>query len=332
MLSKRVVLIADRIKDHNNATLQSNDLEVVADNYFIPLLHALKNISPQVIHYSSLTAFTRNIESHKNDVILSIWSGTGSRNRRILVPAICEANNIIYVGADAYLQGLAQDKDLSKLFLSKYGIKSPKSVLIYSYNDYNALERLKYPIIIKPNFEGGSIGIFNNNVVYSASDAALLSNELLQTYCPLLAEEYISGEEISFCISGTEQEIIVFEIIRQYINGNTYFNKEIMGAEYKKIFSEQQLWDNVTNQIPDKEKKQIIDLYFHLGKAELIRIDGRLNASGFYAIELSTDVGISVMSTMTQAFESAGYTYEEMLETIINNAIRSWEYQNANRL
>lgn len=104
-----------------------------------------------------------------------------------------------------------------------------------------------------------------------------------------------------------------------------------MGAEYKKISDIEQKWDNVTKLTNNDDKNRILDFYHHLGKADLIRIDGRINSSGFYLLELSTDVGLSTVSTMTQAYESCGYTYEEMLVQIINNAILSWEYQNANK-
>lgn len=331
MISKRIVLIADRIKDHYDATLNMNNLEVVADSYFNPLYNALKNIGTNIVHYETLESFSKNIMLHYNDVVLSIWSGVGSRNRRVLVPSICEANKIAYVGADSYLQAICQDKDLSKSFAAKYEIKSPHGVLLYSETDFYKLRSLNYPIIVKPNFEGGSIGIFNCNVVDNYEEATKIVLLLLKNYIPVLAEEYIEGEEISFCVSGNIREISLFEIIQQHINGKTYFKSEIMGAEYKKISTLEQSWENVTNKIKSVDKEKIITFYQHLGKADLIRIDGRLNASGFYLLELTTDVGISTKSIMTDAYYSKGFTYEQMLEQIINNAIRSWEYQNANK-
>ncbi len=331
MISKRIVLIADRIKDHDDAMLNMNNLEVVADSYFNPLYCALKKIATEVIHYETLEKFSENIALHHNDVVLSIWSGVGSRNRRVLAPSICEANKIAYVGADSYLQAICHDKDLSKSFAAKYGIKSPYGILIYGENDFYKLRNLNYPVIVKPNFEGGSIGIFNCNVVYNYNEASSLASLLLKSYIPVLAEEYIEGEEISFCISGNLKEISLFEVIRQHINGKTYFKNEIMGAEYKKISTIEQSWDNVTKQIKSADKENIITFYQHLGKADLIRIDGRINSNGFYLLELTTDVGISKKSIMTDAYISVGITYEQMLEEIINNAIQSWEYQNASK-
>lgn len=331
MISKRIVLIADRVKDHYNATLNMNNLEVVADAYFNPLYCALNNIGAEVVHYETLEKFSENIALHYNDVVLSIWSGVGSRNRRILVPSICEANGIAYVGADSYLQAICQDKDLSKSYAAKYGIKSPYGALLYGVNDFFKLRNLHYPAIIKPNFEGGSIGIFNCNVVNNYTEASALASSLLGSYVPILAEEYVEGEEISFCISGKIKEISLFEVIRQHINGKTYFKNEIMGAEYKKISTTEQAWDNVTKRIRSADKEMIIKFYQHLGKADLIRIDGRINSTGFYLLELTTDVGISTKSIMTNAYISAGFTYEQMLEQIINNAIQSWEYQNASK-
>lgn len=332
MLKKNVVLIADRISTHKNANLYSKDLEVVDDTYFISMYNAVKEIAPSVIHYESPEKFIENISLHANDVVLSVWSGVDSRNRRILVPAICESKNIAYVGADSYLQAICQDKDTSKLFARKYGISSPRGTLIYCKEELNKLQDYHFPIIIKPNFEGGSIGIFNRNLIDCFEDAICFGKELLQNYCPLLAEEYIEGEEISYCIAGVQGKIDLFEAIRQYIDGETYIKHAIMGAENKKLNDYEQLWDCVTNCVPDDYKNHLINFYNHLGKAELIRIDGRLNKNGFFLLELSTDVGLSPVSTMTQAFESAGYSYQEMFDILLTNAIINWEYQNANKL
>lgn len=331
MLTKNVVLIADRIATHKNANIFSKDLEVVDDTYFAPMYKAINEIAPSVKHYDSPQKFIDNISLHTNDVVLSVWSGINSRNRRILVPAICESKNIAYVGADSYLQAICQDKDTSKLFARKYGISSPMGTLIYCKEDLNKLQDYHYPIIIKPNFEGGSIGIFNRNLVDNFEDAIYLGKELMQSYCPLLVEEYIEGEEISYCIVGVQDKIDLFEAIRQYINGETFIKHAIMGAENKKLNDYEQLWDCVTDSVSDDYKNYLINFYNHLGKTELIRIDGRLNKNGFYLLELSTDVGLSPASTMTQAFESAGYSYQEMFEILLTNAITNWEYQNANR-
>lgn len=330
MLTKNVVLIADRIPTHKNANIHSKDLEVVDDSYFIPMYNAIKKIAPVLTHYNSPEEFLNNISMHTNDVVLSVWSGISSRNRRILVPAICESKNIAYVGADSYLQAICQDKDMSKLFARKYGIASPRGTLIYCENDLIKLQDYQFPVVIKPNFEGGSIGIFNKNLVDYYEDAVCLGKELLSSYCPLLAEEYVEGEEISYCIVGIPGKIDLFESIRQYIDGQTYIKHAIMGAENKKLNDYEQLWDCVTKSVPDDYKNFLINFYNHLGKTELIRIDGRLNKNNFYLLELSTDVGLSPVSTMTQAFESAGYRYQEMFEILLTNAIINWEYQNAN--
>lgn len=234
MICKRIVLVADRIKDHYNATLNMNNLEVVADSYFNPLYEALNKISSQVIHYETLEDFSYNITSHYNDVVLSIWSGTGSRNRRILVPAICEANNIAYVGGDSYLQAICQDKDLSKSFAAKYGIKSPYGVLLFGLDDLYKLKKLNYPAIIKPNFEGGSIGIFNCNIVKNFDEACEFAPQLLKSYNPILAEDYVEGEEISFCLSGNIKEITLFEVIRQYIEGKNTLRPKLWELNIKR--------------------------------------------------------------------------------------------------
>src|ERR1700693_1413354 len=109
-LSMNVVLIADRIKSFEDVDLASNDLELIEDSYFDDLFESLSNLFRKVHVYESPMKFLSSIANHKQDFVFSIWSGKNSRNRRALVPSICEAYNIPYLGADTYTNILCQDK------------------------------------------------------------------------------------------------------------------------------------------------------------------------------------------------------------------------------
>lgn len=322
MIDKELVLIADRVTDHKNATLSSRDLEKLSDDYFAAIKKTLNTIASSVTYYSSPAEFMDNIVKHSNSLVLSLWSGEESRNRRALVPSICEAYGIPYVGADSYIQTVCADKHLAKEFCRQYGIDATRDVIISNLGDFPILKTLRYPVVIKPNFEGGSIGILSKNLVDSYRDAIKLCTELLPHFQQLLVEEYVAGEELSVCIVGSGNQIDVFEVIRIVVDGRRYFSHEIYSAEAKKAGSVSINREVISDRFPREICNRLLALYKGLGKVDLIRIDGRFDDGVFTVIELSPDCNLSPGSSMGTAFRYAGYTHEQMLQRLCENALK----------
>lgn len=316
-----VVFIADRVDSHAKANIYSTNLEKLSDEYFHEVSEALESICNKVTYYSSPKEFIDMIHLHQNDVVLSLWSGENSHNRRALVPSICEAYGIAYVGADSYLQLISQDKHLSKSVIERYELKFPKGVLIQSKYDIILLNNLKFPAVVKPNFEGGSIGIFSDNLVYSFNEAKLVCEKLLPKFNPLVVEEFIPGEEISVCIAGICPEKLICQAIRLHIGDKAYMDNEIFSAEYKKIDDSLRRREAITSSFPKQELERVKRLFFSFKKAEVMRIDGRMNTNGFYVFELTPDCSLSHNSSIWPAFKEEKYNYYQMLAFLLQNAI-----------
>ena len=333
MLTKSLVFIADRIVDHAAATLESRSLEMLEDTYFYQVKTALNRIAPSVTYYSSPNAFLDRITDHKDSIVLSLWSGTHLRSRRAIIPSICEAYGIAYVGADPYIHTVCADKHLSKALCSTYGIKTAEDVVLSSEYEFPMLRGLQFPVVVKPNFEGGSIGIFRENLADNYDDAVSVCRKLLPNFEQLLVEEYIAGEEVSVCVAGVAQQLDVFQVVRVAVNNKTFFEHDILGAEAKKMGLAKRTRDIITERFPTTEKKKIISLFKSLGKVEVIRFDGRLNGNNFTMIELTPDCSLSATGSMSNAFLAEGYGYEKMLEILCQNAVRNQEleYRNANK-
>lgn len=328
---KDLVLIADRIESHNDSKISSTTLEFVENEYFQALYNAMQSINSNLTHYQSPYIFLENIAKHKNSIVLSVWSGEKSRNRKALVPSICEAYNIPYVGADSYLHIISADKHLSKKICLPFGIEGAKDIVISNKKHFALLRTLSYPVVIKPNLEGGSIGIFQDNVVYNITDAEKVCSRLLQHFNPLIVEEYLPGEEVSICIAGIKGKIDVFQIMAQSIGGKSFFTSEILGAEVKKIDKTQRKTEPKNNLLPSEEVNRIISLYNSFGKAEIMRIDGRIKDNHFKLIELTPDCSLNIHGSVSQAFKNCGYSYKTAIEYLLKNAVSSWEDQNANK-
>lgn len=314
---KNIVLIADIIDDYSNINLKNNNLERISPSYFNNIFGTLKTINPHTSYYSSPKDFIDNIHKHQNDIVLSVWSGTLSRNRKSIVPSICEAYQISYIGADPYINCLCQDKDLSKYIARKAGIKSSNGILISDKCDEQMLHTLKLPVVVKPNFEGGSNGISNKNVVFSYTEATRLCNELIEYFNqPILVEEYIYGTEVCVTIAGKPGCIDVLEADSIIMEGSDKY--PMFGFETKKSKTIKYEHKPATNLLTPAMKTCFINLFNSLEKVDILRIDGKIENEEFQLLELSPDINLDRTASTAYAFQLAGYDYKEMLTKLLS--------------
>lgn len=318
MNRKNIVLIVDRISSRKNVDIYTDTLEFTSNVYFEALEKALKYTNRKYYIYNSPDEFIDNISKHKNNIVFSaIWSGTLSRNRKSLIPAICESYNIDYIGADVYVQTICQDKYLTKLFCKDYNIEIPKGYVFDDLINFIKITNLTFPLIIKPNCEGSSIGISDKNIVDNYNDAYKLAKKLLKKFKTILIEEYVDGDEVSVCIVGKDS-IEFCEVIALTINGNSYFSHQIWGFESKKLgrydVGRKCVTYDISKQIIEECKKIFLDL----GKVDYMRIDGRIKNNKFYLIELTPDCSLHPECFMANTFYANNMTYNEMIETFIS--------------
>ena len=319
--SQGLVIISDRVENREGINIFSNNLEFSSPKVFNSLKEAAENLFDKVYYYDSPKEFINNIKKHKDDIVLStIWSGTDTRNRKIYVPSICEAYGIKYVGADSFAQALCADKSLCKKYCLPYGICSPKDIVIRKNSiSYELLNLLKYPVVVKPNFEGSSIGISDNNLVYCKEEAEKILDVLFTKYDEVLVEEYIEGIEVSACIVGNNGQIKLFEIVKLLLDVKDLFTDQIWGYESKKGGKAHATREIITPTIPDEMKQSFINLFNSLGKIDFMRIDGRIYNNNFYLIELTPDCSLHPDCFMYFAFMNNGYSFTDMIRILIEN-------------
>lgn len=154
------------------------------------------------------------------DVLINLSEGFQSRNREGIVPAICEAYNIRYTGTDAYGLSLTLNKHHTKLIVRDLGILVARGELIRPYTSRLAVSEFmaelskanfEYPIIIKPNHEGSSMGVL---LAFNHDEAVSHIIHLFNLYNQeVLCEEYIDGIEMSVPIIGNGNDANVLGIV-----------------------------------------------------------------------------------------------------------------------
>jgi D-alanine-D-alanine ligase len=120
------------------------------------------------------------------------------------IAALLEMLNIPYTGASFRCLALCYDKAAVKSIVSSVGIPTPNYVLITDY-DADRNVRIRYPVIVKPNFGDNSWGIGPENVVYSPSDLNKVIEKLRTKWGyrgPFLVEEFMEGSDLTVSIIG----------------------------------------------------------------------------------------------------------------------------------
>lgn len=138
------------------------------------------------------------LEAFAPDLIFNTAEGRRGRMRRGFYPALFEELGMAATGSDAYTLCITLDKTLTKKTLAGFGIPSPRGRLLTraALKD-GGLDDLPYPVIVKPNFEGSSKGIFQTNVAEDAFHLGRVVDQLLAKYPEGVAvERYIAGVDV----------------------------------------------------------------------------------------------------------------------------------------
>lgn len=111
-------------------------------------------------------------------------------------------------------------KDLMKYVAYTVGVKTPAFALIESLDTIeNDCRHLNYPLFVKPDKAGDSLGIDEHSLVNNSEELVLKAASTMDEYGPLLVEEYIEGREFTVMLvanADDEKTATVFKPI-EYI-------------------------------------------------------------------------------------------------------------------
>jgi D-alanine-D-alanine ligase len=88
-------------------------------------------------------------------IFLALHGGTGEDGT---VQAMLDMAEIAYTGSGHLASAVAMDKDLSKRLFVAAGISTPRWVMA-PYRDDSAIQELGYPLVVKPNRQGSTVGL-----------------------------------------------------------------------------------------------------------------------------------------------------------------------------
>lgn len=315
-----VIVIADTISEHTEDE-QSNwrhDLEKSSIKTVSAIMQALESLGISALHLSSLDALTERASQRlPGDVVLSIFGGERSRNRMALVPAICESFSTRFIGPDVYGRIVCQDKEISKILASQCGIITPWHRIIRTEADLDQLDGAPFPVVVKPNMEGSSIGISERCRAKTATQMQEIARELLCEFKqPVLVEKFVGGREVSVnvieTIDGMEMRFTEIKL-----PGNPrYFDDHLFGMETKAPWIGLEVAP-LEDKLEEQDMMSITRLMKAVGHVGYCRIDGKLLDGRFHFIELTPDAWLDPEGAFAQSFTRHGWSYSQVLQCIL---------------
>src|SRR5215212_8708717 len=242
------------------------------------------------------------------------------------VQALLETLNIPYTGSGPLSSIRCMDKDYAKRALRAAGINTPpfRTFLRRAMNEMGAsaaldvaAEELGYPLVVKPAREGSSFGLSRVEGAEGLFDAVY---EALGYDAKILLERWVDGTEISIPIiepAGEEPGALGLVEIRPREGAYNFEAKYTPGATDFAIPAE------IPSAASSLVEETALTAYRVLGCSGFARVDTIFAEGTPWVLDVKTIPGFTETSTFPLAAETAGTTFETLVETILDAALRT---------
>ena len=267
--------------------------------------------------------FSINIEEEKIlfDAVLIGIHGTPGEDGKL--QGYFDMLHIPYTSCDAATSAITFNKKYTVAIAASAGINVARSVALFkndhSNNSYDELIKdLKFPLFIKPNNGGSSIGMSKVNAYSEELGKAF--ERAFKEDDQILVEEYIKGREFTIGVLKTKGEIISLPIT-EIISKKDFFDYD---AKYNGE-SEEVTPAKVNDAIAEKIKKEAIKAYKIFNCKGIVRIDFIYNDEEQkpYMLEINTVPGQSEASIVPQQVLAMGWNLKDFYSTLIEDCLHN---------
>lgn len=262
------------------------------------------------------------------DIVFNISEGvvTG-RNRESQVPILLEMVGIPFVGADAFTLGATLDKVMAKKIFIAEDIPTPRFFEVKSTDELKNTDHCKFPLIVKPRFEGSSKGLTENSRVENMGELKNQVEHIINIYKqPALIEEFISGQEFTVAVIGNDPAQVM-PVVQIKIDGRLKLEDKFY--TFARITSDRLEYVCPAHIGSDLSKK-LSDLALKTYKAvecrDFGRVDFRVDHDGNpYVLEINPLPSLSTEDIFVTVAKVMGMSYEEMIGKILNSALKRYD-------
>lgn len=220
-----------------------------------------------------------------------------------------------YTSCDCAISALTFNKRYTVAVAAFSGIKVANSVLLFKKNYQSPDElvmNLKFPVFVKPNNGGSSIGMSKVNSPSEELGAAI--EKAFKEDEQVLVEEFIKGRELTIGVFKSKGKIIALPIT-EIITKKEFFDFEAKYLGASQEITPAEINDEIATQI----NEQAIKIYQIFNCRGIVRIDFIYNEEEGqpYMLEINTVPGQTEASLVPQQVKAMGWTLMDFYTSLI---------------
>ena len=235
------------------------------------------------------------------------------------IQGFLEYLDVPYTGSGVIASALGMDKMAAKRIMRDAGIPTPDFMPIdpeIALADIcSSIEKqFGFPVVIKPNEEGSSIGV---KIVDKKDFLFRAVQEVRNEYDVLFAEEFIKGKEMTVGILGTRAKARALPVL-ELEPKLAFYDYE---AKYTEGMTDFIIPPTISDEIQDDIKKLALKLHRLLGCKDMSRVDIMISEDNKpFVLEINTIPGFTNLSDLPAEARADGYTFDELIKEILTSA------------
>ena len=292
----------------------SKEREVSLDTG-LSCIKALKKAGYKIIKFDPKFSSITEVKKNHADVIFNALHGKGGEDGKI--QSFFEYIGIPYTHSGVLSSMIAMNKYFSKQIFIKNKIRTPNYFFL-NKDDFSVANlkekikksKIKFPIVIKPNDEGSSIGV-KICKTYSSLNHAF--NSLKNSYDNLIFETFIPGKEIQVAVIGGKAiGAIELRPRREFYD---------YAAKYKKSSKTLHI---MPAEISKKKYNEVLKIAGKANKAlkcrGVVRCDFRFYKNKFFLLELNTQPGMTSLSLVPEIAQHSKISFTKLVKWMVEDA------------
>ncbi|MEO6638244.1 MAG: D-alanine--D-alanine ligase [Ginsengibacter sp.] len=312
VISYQSAIVIEKSIDKERFDLYKIDITV--DGWFYTLPHGDK-IEVNSNDFSLLIEG----ESITFDAVLIGIHGTPGEDGKL--QGYFDMLRIPYTSCDCATSALTFNKSYTVAVAAYGGMNVARSILLFQ-NTFTSpdelIKNLRFPVFVKPNNGGSSIGM--SKVNSASEELGIAIEKAFKEDNQVLVEEFIDGRELTIGVFKARGEIIALPIT-EIITKKEFFDYE---AKYLGASDEITPAD-IDEDVAEKVRSEAIKAYLLFNCKGIVRIDFIYNKKDAkpYMLEINTVPGQSEASLVPQQVKAMGWSmmefYTALLEECLHN-------------
>ena len=230
-----------------------------------------------------------------------------------VIPGFLQSLGVKYTGSRNEASAICMDKRISKALVHRKDLLTPNWVSLANNDPLPSVGDMVFPVVIKPNDQGSTIGLTVVKDESELDDAIELARQFANV---VLIEEFIVGKEITVTVIGDKAYPIV-----EIVPSHGLYDYE---CKYNQGMTEYFCPANIDKDLTKAIQESALKIHKLLGCRHYSRADFRLDENGkAWFLELNTLPGMTETSLVPKAAKASGLSFPELIQTIINEALKN---------